>query len=120
MSGPTQRPRTRVDVSSSASRRPFTPITASELAHHYLLYVSSLWRGDTAGLEFGVWLEQFRTNDMPPYPSDGPVLRSPHGAGGQGIEWYEANGAVLGYLQDGGGYIIPVTATLPGRRVGYT
>ncbi|MGH6959686.1 MAG: hypothetical protein ACREE7_04310, partial [Dongiaceae bacterium] len=47
--------------------------------------------------------------ELPPAPEAAPDAVSPHGGGGRGIEWYQTDHDVLGYVPGrGGGYQVPV------------
>jgi hypothetical protein len=78
--------------------------------------VSAYWLGNDTGLSLETWLAHHRTSALPPRPRRSDDAFSPHGGGGRGIHWFEANQTVFGYI-DGWdfGYAIPFTAVIEER-----
>lgn len=82
---------------------------ARALARAYLDYVSGCWRGDADTPDVGAHLATFFGADMPEEPARAADAYSPHGAGGQGIRWYDCGNTVYGYVSGcAGGYRVPV------------
>ena len=82
---------------------------AQALARAYLDYVSGCWRGDAEMPGMGAHLATFFGADMPEEPARAADAYSPHGAGGQGIRWYDCGNTVYGFVAgSAGGYRVPL------------
>jgi hypothetical protein len=87
---------------------------ARALAGAYLRYASALWEGEPGAAGFAARLAAWWSPDLPAAPAGPPDAVSPHGAGGQGIRWYEVAGEVRGYVSgQAGGYRVPRDALAP-------
>ena len=86
---------------------------AQDVANHYLRMISAYWRGNDTGMGLESWLARYRTPELPPKPARPDDAFSPHGGGGHGIHWIEANQTVFGYI-DGwsSGYAIPFSSVI--------
>jgi hypothetical protein len=87
--------------------------SAAELAHLYDLSVEAYWRGELDDVGFGAWLEAYWQSIVSAGP-ESPDAVSIYGAGGRGLVWRNADGAIIaqapGVL---GGYRIPIEARPP-------
>jgi hypothetical protein len=80
------------------------------LASAWSLYYAALWRGDPAASGFAEWLAGFWEPSLE-RPDGTPDARSALAASGQGIEWFERDGWVLGLVPGhSGGYLLPGVA----------
>ena len=87
----------------AAPQRATAGSAARELALGYLRYASACWRGDARAAAFPLRLGAYWCAELPPVPATAPDAFSPHGAGGRGIQWYQAEDDVLGYVSGGNG-----------------
>jgi hypothetical protein len=78
--------------------------TARLMATAWSANYAALWRGDPAASDFAEWLAGFWEPSLE-RPDGTPAARSALAAGGRGIEWFERDGWVYGFI--------------PGRKVGY-
>jgi hypothetical protein len=82
------------------------------IAGAWSAYYVALWRGDPAASSFAEWLAGFWEPSLERL--DGiPDARSALAAGGRGIEWFERDGWVYGFVPGhSGGYLLPRVAIL--------
>ena len=95
---------------------PAAPVgqTARTLADGYLRSISACWRGEPGWQAFERALERCWSPALPPVPPKSPDAVSPHGAGGRGIDWYEAGRDVLGYVPRArDGFRVPIETIVP-------
>jgi hypothetical protein len=90
-----------------------TPFLRSETAGARLMasawaeYFAALLHGDPAASGFAEWLAAFWEPSLE-RPSGAPDARSPHAAGGRGIDWFERDGWISGHIPGlRGGYLLP-------------
>jgi hypothetical protein len=95
-----------------------TPFSRSETASARLIanawsaYSTALWRGDPAASGFAEWLAGFWEPSLE-RPDGTPDARSALAAGGRGIEWFDRDGWVCGFVPGhSGGYLLPRVAIL--------
>jgi hypothetical protein len=95
-----------------------TPFPRSETAGARLMasawsaYYAALWRGDPAASGFAEWLAGFWEPSLE-RPDGVPDARSALAAAGRGIEWFERDGWVCGFIPGySGGYLLPRVAIL--------
>lgn len=95
-----------------------TPFPRSETAAARLMagawagYFGAFLHGDPAAAGFAEWLAEFWEPSLE-RPAGAPDARSPHAAGGRGIDWFEREGWVSGHIAGlGGGYLLPRTMIL--------
>ena len=75
-------------------------------------YYAALGGGDPAASGFAEWLADFWEPTLV-RPDGVPDARSPHAAGGRGIEWSEREGWVRGHVPGlHGGYLLPLAMIL--------
>lgn len=88
-------------------------LSARMVATAFDAYISACWRGDARRVDLASWLQTFWTPT--PFRTDClPSARSPHAAGGRGIDWYETTTHVIGMIPGlDGNYTIPVAAAMP-------
>jgi hypothetical protein len=73
---------------------------------------AALWRGDPAASDFAEWLAGFWEPSLE-RPDGTLAARSALAAGGRGIEWFERDGWVYGFIPGRkGGYLLPRVAIL--------
>jgi hypothetical protein len=99
-----------------------TPFPRSETAGARLMasawsaYYAALWRGDPATSGFAEWLAGFWEPSLE-RPEGTPDAQSALAAGGRGIEWFEQNDWVCGFIPGySGGYLLPRVAILEHLR----
>ena len=82
------------------------------MASAWSTYYAALGRGDPAASGFAEWLAGFWEPSL--VRLDGiPDARSALAAGGRGIEWFERDGWVHGFVPgQSGGYLVPRIAIL--------
>jgi hypothetical protein len=91
-----------------------TPFPRSETADARLMasawsaYYAALLRGDPAASGFAEWLAGFWEPSLE-RPHGAPDARSALAAGGRGIEWFERDGWVCGFVPEHSGGL-PATA----------
>jgi hypothetical protein len=95
-----------------------TPFPRSETAGARLMasiwsaFYAALWCGDLAASSFAEWLAGFWEPSLE-RPDGTPDARSALAAGGGGIEWFERDGWVYGFVPaHSGGYLLPRVAIL--------
>jgi hypothetical protein len=72
----------------------------------------ALWRGDPAASDFAEWLAGFWEPSLE-RPDGTPAARSALAARGRGIEWFERDGWVYGFIPGRkSGYLLPRVAIL--------
>ncbi len=90
-------------------------LTPRDLALAFDRCLTAMVRGDTeAAMRFISWLEWYRLPTLPPEPDAPPDAASCPLHEGEGLRWYQADGAILGY--DGCAsccYRVPVDADPP-------
>jgi hypothetical protein len=70
-------------------------------------YFVALLHGDPSASGFAEWLAEFWEPSLE-RPAGAPDARSPHAAGGRGIDWFERDGWVSGHIPGlHGGYLLP-------------
>jgi hypothetical protein len=86
--------------------------TARLMASAWSANYAALWRGDPAASDFAEWLAGFWESSLE-RPDGIPDARSALAAGGRGIEWFERDGWVYGFVPGhSGGYLLPQVAIL--------
>jgi hypothetical protein len=95
-----------------------TPFPRSETAGARLMasawsaYYAALRRGDPAASGFAEWLAGFWESSLE-RPDGSPDAQSAIAAGGRGIEWFERDDWVCGFIPGySGGYLLPRVAIL--------
>ena len=82
------------------------------MASAWSAYYAALWRGDSAASGFAEWLAGFWEPSLERLDGT-PDARSALPAGGRGIEWFERDGWVYGFVPgQSGGYLLPRVAIL--------
>jgi hypothetical protein len=77
------------------------------MASAWLEHIAALLRGDPAASAFAEWLAAFWEPSLE-RPAGAPDAVSPFAAAGRGIEWFERDGWVSGYIPGrSGGYLVP-------------
>jgi len=95
----------------NVAERPVPGRFARDVANRYLRMVSAYWSGIDTGMCLESWLARYRTTKLPSKPARPDDAYSPHGGGGHGIHWIEANQTVFGYINGlASGYAIPFSA----------
>ena len=80
------------------------------MAGAWSAYYAALWLGDPAASGFAEWLAGFWEPSLERLGGI-PDARSALAAGGRGIEWFERDGWVYGFVPGhSGGYLLPRVA----------
>ena len=91
--------------------------TARLIASAWSANYAALWRGDPAASDFAEWLAGFWEPSLE-RPDGSPAARSALAAGGRGIEWFERDDRVYGFVPGhSGGYLLPRGAILEHLRL---
>jgi hypothetical protein len=87
-------------------------VGARLMASAWSAYYAAIWRGDPAASDFAEWLAGFWESSLE-RPDGTPDARSALAAGDRGIEWFERDGWVYGFVPaHSGGYLLPRVAIL--------
>ena len=82
------------------------------MASAWTAYYAALWRGDPAASGFAEWLAGFWEPSIE-RPAGPPDAQSALAAAGRGIEWFERDDWVYGFVPGrSGGYLLPRVAIL--------
>ena len=82
------------------------------MASAWSAYYAAIWRGDPTASDFAEWLAGFWEPSLE-RPDGTPATRMALAAGGRGIDWFERDGWVYGFIPDhSGGYLLPRVAIL--------
>ena len=82
------------------------------MASAWSSYYVALWQGDPAASDFAEWLAGFWEPSLQ-RPDGTPDAQNALAAGRRGIEWFERDGWVHGFVPgQSGGYLLPRVAIL--------